>query len=418
MTTADIIRRPHILGHYLGYTKLSAVHSTMIRYVWKKNMDRVILAFRGAYKTTAIVVVGTIWYLLFNPDARILICREEAGGAAATLGEIQRQYETAAMAALYDDLFGISDFRLRDASGERITLPTKTKITKEGSIEGIGVGGSSTGRHYDVILTDDIVTLKDRVSRAKRDLTKNFVRELKNVVNPEGAIKHSGTVWHREDAFSILPTAKRYPLGTIPVEGLTSDKVADIKKRTTSSLFAAQYELKHLSDEDRIFGEAKYCQWNRDAFPVIWIDPAYSGTNTTALAMAYVEGGRIFARGFVWRRDITSLYAEITSLAKGYNASKIIVETNADKGLSLLEIQKYFPIAVGHYERDNKHMKIVSYLKKHWSDVYIAEDSQTEFVAQVLDYAEGEEPDDAADALASLIREIVYNNNMREARVF
>lgn len=45
----------------------------------------------------------------------------------------------------------------------------------------MGVNGSLTGKHYDVIFTDDIVNLKDRTSRAEREHTKSVYMELQNI---------------------------------------------------------------------------------------------------------------------------------------------------------------------------------------------------------------------------------------------
>ena len=52
----------------------------------------------------------------------------------------------------------------------------------------------------------------------------------------------------------------------------------------------------------------------------------------------------------------------------------------------------------------NKHNKIVSYLKGRWPDIIWAHDCQEDYLEQVVDYMEKQEPDDAPDSAASLIR--------------
>jgi hypothetical protein len=56
-------------------------------------------------------------------------------------------------------------------------------------------------------------------------------------------------------------------------------------------------------------------------------------------------------------------------------------------------------------ETENKHIKICTHLYEHWNKVTWSPDTDPEYMNQILDYSEGEEPDDAPDSAASLIRE-------------
>ena len=53
-------------------------------------------------------------------------------------------------------------------------IDTNLNITNKGTPEllGIGVNGSLTGKHFDIIFTDDINNIKDRISEAEREHTK------------------------------------------------------------------------------------------------------------------------------------------------------------------------------------------------------------------------------------------------------
>ena len=75
---------------------------------------------------------------------------------------------------------------------------------------GLGIKGSITGKHGDIIITDDIVNIKDRASRAERELTKTVYQELQNVCNRGGRFINTGTPWHKEDAFVLMPNIARY----------------------------------------------------------------------------------------------------------------------------------------------------------------------------------------------------------------
>lgn len=62
---------------------------------------------------------------------------------------------------------------------------------------GIGIGGSLTGKHADIVITDDIVNLRDRMSAAERERTIAVYRELQNIKNRGGRIINTGTPWHK-----------------------------------------------------------------------------------------------------------------------------------------------------------------------------------------------------------------------------
>jgi hypothetical protein len=413
MTKSDlkrIINQPHLLGHYLGFDKLTAEHSEWIKRYWLNDDDYVLQAHRNAYKTTSVIVVGYIWYSLLNPNIPVLLIREETKNAERTLRTIRDLLYTAEMRYLYLIAYGIKDFVLVKDNADSLVLPTKEKVTIEGSLDAIGIGSSLTGRHYPKIIGDDIITIKDRVSRAAREHKKMFLMELENIKTADGSMSISGTPWHKDDGFSILPAADKYPLGTIYIPDLTPEKIEDIRQRTTASLFAANYLLKHISSENRLFDEPRYEAWPDHLEPVGWLDPAYSGSNTTALTLIIENAGVMHVKGYVWQESIVDLYHKIAAVCFNHKCGTLYIETNADKGLSLQEMTKHYRSCRGRNESQNKHYKIEQFAKYYWQELRFAPDCQDEYLSQVLDYEEGQEPDDAPDSLASLIRELKKGN--------
>ena len=404
--THPIIESPHKLGHFLGYEDLTEVHSRWIKNVWQAEKDYTLQAFRGSYKTTSVIVVGVIWYLLFEPEHRVLLVREDYGNAVATLGEIIRNYEKDEMKALYRELVGVENFQLKVKRHNSITLPTKRKTSREGSIEAIGIGGSLTGRHYEHIHTDDIMTIKDRISRAKREAVKTFCRELVNIPVPGGVTTHTGTPWHPDDAFTILPEPDKYPIGSIAIPGYNAERIAHLRRSLTPSLWASNYELTHISDKDRLFSNPILGDHPERLELVFWLDPAYGGQDTTALVGLGTWGDKLYGRGWVFPSDVMLVLPQIVQLAKDYKAGTIHVDGTADQGGTVRELGRLYPAVQNHKESLNKHIKIISYARKHWEDITWAKDTQPEFLQQIVDYEEGLHPDDAPDALACLLREM------------
>ena len=58
--------KPHEFGQILGYKNLGPTHSDWIKEAYFSDKDITLLAHRGSYKTTAIIIVGSIWFYMFQ----------------------------------------------------------------------------------------------------------------------------------------------------------------------------------------------------------------------------------------------------------------------------------------------------------------------------------------------------------------
>ena len=409
-----LMPNPHMLGKFMGYPDLTEVHSDWIRYCYDSPGNASLQAHRNGFKTTTICVVGAVAYLLRRPETRILIVRKDLDGAKSILSEIRRHYESEHMQKLYWAL----GYREIEAKGDRwrsnsIRLAAKKKPSKEGNIEAISMGGAVTGRHYDIIIADDLITRKDRYSKAEREETKNFVRELQNIPQlGTGRIIYTGTPWHKEDAWTIMPEPRKFPVGSIEIPGLTEEKLLEIRRNIGESLYAANYRLEHVTVEGREFENPRLAPFRRDVPVRAYLDPAYQGNHTTGLTIGGMLGqdrakSEIILTGWTWRKHVVDLYPQIVSLLQEYNVGTLYVESNADKGMSVRDLRQMFPSVVPVTESQNKHHKITSYLKQNWSRLIWDSGCQPEYMEQVVEYQEGVEPDDGPDSAASLVRVFV-----------
>jgi len=395
------------LGHELGYTKLELIHTEWIHHIWTAKRNESLQAFRGSYKTTSILIVGVIWYLLFNPNARILIAREEGKNARKTLNTIRQQYRKPILHKIYKEMYGI-DFKLIKDTDTSITLPLKTSSTPEGNIEVAGLDWSVTGSHYDRIHCDDIITINDRWSNAKRERTKRFVYELSNIIEPDGITTYSGTPWHRDDAWTILPKPKKYSIYDLRLPDITPEVINERKRIITPSLFACNYELKHIADEESLFPDPQWGEWKITGTARAHLDAKYKGKHTMALTMLYKDGEKIHAYGKLWTQNIEDKYDDIVNILKLNKIGTLYLEENADKGLSATQFRNRGIPVTSYHEKMNKHVKITGYLYKFFKDILWAPQTDNEYMNQIVDYQEGQEPDDAPDSAASCLREMGF----------
>ena len=59
----------------------------------------------------------------------------------------------------------------------------------------------------------------------------------------------------------------------------------------------------------------------------------------------------------------------------------------------------------------NKFLKITSYLKSEWKNVYFVAGTDKDYIDQICDYNENAEHDDCPDSLASTIRMLWKKSN-------
>ena len=85
---------------------------------------------------------------------------------------------------------------------------------------------------------------------------------------------------------------------------------------------------------------------------------------------------------------------------------KIYTEDNADKGYLAKDLRKKGERVSTYTEHWNKYIKITTFLKRVWKDVYFVRGTDAEYINQICDYNEDAEHDDAPDSLASLIRQM------------
>lgn len=417
----QILEYPHLLGHIMGKTLLTPMHSDWIWHLWgqPEGIDWVpaIWAHRGSYKTTALTEVGILWWLLFHPDDRIALVRETFTTAAESLRVIQRACKLPEIIHLFDCVQPErAPFKVLEDPFGSMLLSCKQTVTKEVSVQAHGVDQIKTGSHFDRIQMDDVVTRQSRLSKAVRDRVTDAVREITtNIIDPGKIVQHVGTPWQKEDAWQLTPPQIKvdcYQSGL-----LSADRIQILRKKTTPSLFAANYELKHVADDRNLFKDMQFSPWEggRHLYVHAHLDAKYDGDHTCALTFAARrKDGKIQVFGKVFTENVKTRIDYILDQCVTFRVREIHNETNPDKGytadlLGRKPTDDRPPLHVRTYqERMNKHAKIVSYLLEYWGELVFDPNSDDAYLAQILDYLEGQEPDDAPDSLASLLRQAFY----------
>lgn len=298
------------------------------------------------------------------------------------------------------------DIAFLKCSATEITTNLTNDPRGTSQLVGMGIGGSMTGKHFDRIFTDDIVNVEDRISKAEREHTKLVYQELRNIVNRGGRIFNTGTPWHEDDCFSLMPNPKKYDCYSTGL--IDEQELKEIREGMLPSLFAANYELRHIAAEDVIFTDPVT---GGDPFMVeqanhCHIDAAYGGEDYTAFTICRKTDGKYYVFGKLWKKHVDSCEAEIIEWRKHFNAGKIYCEDNGDKGYLAKQMRALGERMVTYHESTNKFLKITSYLKGEWRNIVFVEGTDPEYIKQICDYNENAEHDDAPDSLASVVRQL------------
>ena len=410
-----VIDQPHYLGWLIGKDKLNSLHSEWIKYCWDSNEPRALMAFRGGYKSTAIDVVGIIRWFLIRPNERIALIRKSFNDASTVVSAVKQAMEMPEVKELFKVAHGFYPKATMAKEG-KLRYNFKTTITPEVSLTAHGIDGSLTGMHYDKIICDDIITLKDRISKAERERTKEIVNELAtNIIDPGKGSLWIGTPWHKDDAWCEINKFTDIAMYPITQYNFLGEKaVEDKRKTTTPFLFAANYELEIHKDETSLFSEPNMAEgWDYSKRSYAHIDCAYDGNHYCALTILSPLDNddpslakKFQGIGFTYPGNCKAWAPEVARLFRRYKCRFLLNETNPDKGYFANQMEKLGVRTKTYAETENKHIKISTNLYEYWDSIYWSPDTDPEYLNQCIDYREKSEPDDAPDSCASLIREI------------
>ena len=394
---------PADFGQMLGYADLRPeLHGEWMKEMLLGHGDMTLQAHRGSYKTTCLsVVLATM--LMLSGDKNVIFLRKTDSDITEVIKQVQQILLNPVTQSVFLSLTG-KPLVITKANSSEVTTSAYYAPRGASQLLGIGIGGSLTGKHADVVITDDIINLKDRVSQAERKRTKDAYQELQNICNRDGRIINTGTPWHPEDAFALMPKAKRfdcYQTGLI-----TPEKLAELKASMAPSLFAANYELRHIAAENALFptfpGETSDEAVLYDG--IAHIDAAYEGEDFTAFTCGRRVGDKLYLYGRMWRSHVDTVMDVILAECERLRCAPIYCETNGDKGYLGREFKARGAMVRAYPERMNKHLKISTFLRKWWRNVVFLEGTDPEYIAQIMDYNEEAEHDDAPDSAACVCR--------------
>lgn len=396
-----LLTRPAEFGKLIGFYDLLPMHNDWIISMVRGVEDETLQAHRGSYKTTCVSVALALIIILL-PNKRTMFMRKTDPDTKEIIKQVQKILLDPHTQYLVNSIYNVSLGLTTQSMSEVSTNLTKD-VKGTSQLVGLGLGSSITGKHFDRIFTDDIVNVNDRISKAERERTKLLYQELQNIKNKGGRIFNTGTPWHKEDAFTLMPNPKRFDCYSTGL--MSDDDIADKKNLMAPSLFAANYELRHIASEEVLFdnpqtgGDPAMCEQG-----IFHLDSAFNGEDFTAWTVMRKVGDKFYVYGQIKRKHVDECYGMLKSDYDRFRCGKLYNETNADKGMVGKELRKMGFRVILYNEDMNKYLKIATYLRAIWDKVIFVEGTGEDYIEQVCEYYEEAEHDDAPDSLASLAR--------------
>lgn len=398
-----LLKHPYKLGHLVGFTRLGELHNDWMKKMLTGKDDMTLQAHRNSYKTTCVSIVLAIIVILL-PNKRTMFIRKTDNDVKEIIEQVKKILLSPQMVYFVHSIYGINLKLTTDNSGEISTnLTTDSRGTSQ--LVGMGIGGSLTGKHFDFIFTDDIVNLKDRKSKAERDQTRAIVQELQNIKEPNGGrIINTGTPWHKDDAFELMPPAEKYDCYTTGI--LSKEKIEELRQTMAPSLFAANYELRHIAVENALFITPPTFTDDKSLLRdgIAHVDAAYGGEDYTAFTCGKRVGDKLYMYGRMWHSHVDTVLDVALKEATRLMCSPVWCEDNGDKGFLAKEIQHKGQLARKYHEKENKYFKISTFLRKWWNNIVWLEGTDKEYLNQIMDYTEDAEHDDAPDSASVVCR--------------
>lgn len=409
---AKIRTEPYLIARAIGFTDVKKYpHNEWMRKIIFGGDDYTLLAHRGSYKSSVLSVCIAL-FMIVKPTVNILFFRKTDTDVSEMMSMVSKALQSEVFQHISNAIYGVP-VQIIKQNANAITTNLYLSSSGAEQLTGLGIKTSITGKHADIVITDDICNIADRVSKAERDKTKTQFMELQNIRNRGGRIISLGTKWHKDDVFTLMNNADIY---TYKDTKLISDEQIEILKRQmTTALFACNYELKIVADDDIIFYEPKVgAEYGMIQNGTSHCDAAFYGEDYTAFTIVAIHDGKYYVFGKVWRKHIDDVMDECVRLHNENLCQKLYCETNADKGYVAKAFREKGIRVQTYNESTNKYVKITTYLKFEWDDVIFVNGTDQAYIDMICDYNENAEHDDAPDSLASLIRIMSRKKNRVE----
>jgi predicted phage terminase large subunit-like protein len=409
----------------------------------KQHPHSMTLGWRGSGKSTMGDVTFAIKKALQNPNIRILIASKTQGQAETFLKEIKGHLENNQTLV---DIFGEQRHPDKWHEKEANVLP-RTTHAKECTFTCIGIGGALPGRHFDIIIGDDLVDEDNSRTKAQRGKLKTwFYKVLLPTLEPDGEMHILGTRYHPDDFYHHMLTndmagstltlpAIDIPKGLTPEEGRSRwpekfplEWLVQHRQKMGPVFFDGQYQ----QDVEGMQGRIVQWDWLQKRFDTLpagvvkWmgVDLSVGKVGGDFFAAAVVAHHRDRKEFFVeevirGRYTMNQQIEKIVDVARRHKAVRVGIEANAFQAVVPQQIKanaNYQDVPVVPIFTQTDKTTRAWLLSSHLQDGRIHfRQGQTDLLSELVQLPDGEH-DDMFDAVDIAVRMALGKVRTRKKR--
>lgn len=188
------------------------IHKEMFDFLSKPDAkpDQLLLIPR-AHMKSHIIVVWTAWWITKNPATTILYLSATATLAESQLYALKNMLTSKQYVQLWPEMCQPDEGKREvwRVDGIAVDHPKrKEEGIRDLTVRAAGIGTTTTGQHYDVVINDDVVVPDNAYTEEGRRKVAAAMSQMSSILNPGGFTKAVGTRYHPRDQYYIWKEQK------------------------------------------------------------------------------------------------------------------------------------------------------------------------------------------------------------------
>jgi len=240
-----------------------SVHLELCQEIQQYEINKKLLVMYPRYhlKTTNAVIGYCLWRIINNCNVRILVLSATPDLAKDSLKAMQDHLR---LNERFRELYG--DYtQLAEKWNENKLVVSRTQILSGDTVYATGILGNIVGKHFDVIICDDLVNLDDVSSLAQRKKKSERFGALFDILKPGGQILVLGTRWCEEDLYGeIIKGNKKDDAGNPGQYEDFKIMIKKVEKEDGTPFYPGQFPPERIAELKRTRREFFYAQYMND----------------------------------------------------------------------------------------------------------------------------------------------------------
>lgn len=191
---------------------LGAIHEEICRWMTREDAkDNLLLLIPRGHQKSQIAAYFAAWMITKRPEITILYVSATASLAEKQLYMIKQILESGIYRRYWPEMINIDEGKRERWTVEEICVDhpkRKLEGIRDATVKAIGITGSVTGFHAELVILDDLVVPQNAYTEEGRDKVGALYSQLASIENPGAKELVVGTRYHPLDLYNTLITMR------------------------------------------------------------------------------------------------------------------------------------------------------------------------------------------------------------------